>query len=167
MPDLETPRLALRPIRIEAAREILAGRQPAGLSFPPDYPSAFSLEVMDLIAGARATEVEAFDSYFMIRKADSAVIGELGSSRGEDGDLYVGYSVVESCWGRGFASEALRALLAPLLARADVSRVLATTMVDHRASRRVMEKAGMRECGRSTAEEDGEPVELVVYDIEA
>jgi RimJ/RimL family protein N-acetyltransferase len=46
-----------------------------------------------------------------------------------------------------------------------VRRVLAETMVDHVASRRVMEKAGMRQCGQRTAEEAGETVELVAYEL--
>lgn len=100
----------------------------------------------------------------MIRKTDGAAIGEIGSSRGGDDAVQVGYSVVESLWGRGHASEALRVLLAELLARVDVERVIAETMVDHAASRRVMEKAGMGECGRRRAEEGGETVELVVYE---
>jgi RimJ/RimL family protein N-acetyltransferase len=42
--------------------------------------------------------------------------------------------------------------------------VVAETMVEHAASRRVMEKAGMRQCGVRADVEDGEPVELVSYE---
>ncbi len=52
-----------------------------------------------------------------------------------------------------------------LLARADVRRVVSETMVDHAASRRVTEKADMRFCGQRAAEEDGESVELVAYEL--
>jgi ribosomal-protein-alanine N-acetyltransferase len=162
--EIESARLVLRLIDVATARSVLDGHQPDGMSFADDYPSQFSIEVMDLIAGARAGEVTEFDSYFMIRKTDGAAIGEIGSSRGGDDAVQVGYSVVESVWGRGYASEALRVLLAELLARVDVERVIAATMVDHVASRRVMEKAGMCECGRRRAEEGGETVELVVYE---
>jgi RimJ/RimL family protein N-acetyltransferase len=37
-------------------------------------------------------------------------------------------------------------------------------MEGHIASRRVMEKAGMRQCGGRLDVEDGEPVELVSYE---
>ncbi len=37
-------------------------------------------------------------------------------------------------------------------------------MVGHTASRRVMEKAGMRQCGARVDIEDGEPVDLVSYE---
>jgi RimJ/RimL family protein N-acetyltransferase len=169
VPDIESSRLVLRPIDPAIARELLEGRTPAGLTVADDYPSRFSLEVMDLIAGARAAEVDEFSSFFMIRKEDGAVIGEIGSSRPLPSarEVHVGYSVVESCWGTGYATEALRALLDVLRARSDVDRIVAETLVDHTASRRVMEKAGMLECGRRPGDEDGEPVELVVYAFDA
>jgi RimJ/RimL family protein N-acetyltransferase len=46
-----------------------------------------------------------------------------------------------------------------------VRRVFAETMVDHTPSRRVMEKAGMRECGTRLAEEAGATVEVVAYEL--
>jgi RimJ/RimL family protein N-acetyltransferase len=169
VPAIDSPRLVLRPIDREIARELLEGRTPDGFKTADDYPSRSSLEVMDLIAGARADEVNEFGSFFMIRKEDGAVIGEIGSSRPSPSgrEVHVGYSVVESCRGKGYATEALRALLDVLCARPDVDRVVAETTVDHTASRRVMEKAGLLECGGRGAEEDGRPVELVVYALDA
>jgi RimJ/RimL family protein N-acetyltransferase len=41
---------------------------------------------------------------------------------------------------------------------------VAETIVEHRASRRVMEKAGMRKCEVRLGEEDGVLVALVVYE---
>jgi hypothetical protein len=67
-------------------------------------------------------------------------------------------------FAEGYATDALRALLTELLARVDIDRVVAETMVEHSASRRVMEKAGMRQCGRRTGEEGGATVELVMYE---
>ena len=154
MVDIATERLVLRPIRRGVARALLEGRAPEGVTFAPGYPSPFSLEVMDLLAGARAGEVEGF--------------GEIGSNLGAGGrSAQIGYSVVEPCWGRGYATEALRALLAHLLDREGVTRVTGETMVGHTASRRVMEKAGMREADRRLGEHEDEAVELVVYEAVA
>jgi RimJ/RimL family protein N-acetyltransferase len=164
--DIDAGRLVLRPIGLKTARALLEGRVPAGLRVAADYPSQFSLEVMDLIAGLRAADVEQFRSFFLIRKTDAAVIGEIGSQLDmATKSTQVGYSVVQSCWGQGYATEALQALLATLLTRADVHRVTAETMADHRASRRVMEKAGMRHCGHRTTEDNGATVELVLYEL--
>lgn len=166
--EIDAGRLVLRPVAAAVARALLEGRSPPGVRFAPDYPSRFSLEVMELLAGERETETEGFRAYFLVRKADGAVLGEIGASTPQAPDtVQVGYSVVESGWGRGYATDALRALLDHLLAQPGVRRVAADTLVGHVASRRVMEKAGMRLCGARLEEEDGELVELVTYEIDA
>ena len=77
----------------------------------------------------------------------------------------VGYTVVEPSWGQGYATEALRALLGHLLADPAIDRVVAETLEGHAASRRVMEKAGMRLRSRRVGEVDGEQAELVLYEL--
>lgn len=56
----------------------------------------------------------------------------------------LGYRLVSGAWGRGYATEGSRALIDRGFESADIARVVAETMVVHAASRRVMEKAGMR-----------------------
>jgi RimJ/RimL family protein N-acetyltransferase len=164
--QIETARLVLRPIHPAMARMLLDRGIPRGLRFAPGYPSTFSLEVMESVVEAQGPG--RFGPYFMIRKADSVVVGEIGCSVEDiDGTATtgkVGYTVVEPCWGQGYATEALRALLGHVLADPGMRRVVAETMVDHIASRRVMEKAGMTYCGRRMDDEYGELVDLVVYE---
>jgi RimJ/RimL family protein N-acetyltransferase len=164
--EIDAGEVVLRPIDPEVARALLEGRAPDGLVFAAGYPSRFSLEVMELLAGARAGEASAFTPLFIVRTADGAVVGEIGSSLDDKGDTArVGYSIVEPCWGRGYATDALRALLGHLAGEAGVRRVVAETLVGHAASRRVMEKAGMRARRQRVGEEDGEAVELVLYEL--
>jgi RimJ/RimL family protein N-acetyltransferase len=166
VPEIDAGRLVLRLIDLETAQALLEGRMPAGLAVAEDYPSQFSLEVMDLLAGPRGERLHHFGPFFLVRKSDATVIGEIGAFLDVPRETaQVGYSVVKSCWGQGYATEALSALLAELLVRADVRRVVAETMEGHKASRRVMEKAGMREYGRRIGEEAGETVELVLYEF--
>lgn len=164
--DIETERLRLRRVTSEQARSILAGEMPQGLRLSDGYPSEFSLEVMDLLAGERANEADGFAPNFMIRRDDGAVIGEIGWSLAADepATAQVGYSVVEPCWGEGYATEALRALLEHVLADPAVERVVADTLPDHVASWRVMEKAGMTELERRLDVDDGMTVEVVRYE---
>ncbi|WP_370616076.1 GNAT family N-acetyltransferase [Mumia sp. Pv 4-285] len=66
---------------------------------------------------------------------------------GEDGDPRdpeLGYRLHEAAWGQGYATEVSRALIDNGFSAHDVERVHAETMVVNVASRRVMEKAGMR-----------------------
>ena len=165
MSEIPAGRLVLRPIGREAARAVLEGRHPEGLTFAPGYPSRFSLEVMEMVARSRPGGGGG-GPWFMVRRDDGAVVGEIGAT--VDGSTaQVGYTVVEPSWGQGYATEALRALLGHLLADPGIDRVVAETLEGHAASRRVMEKAGMRLRARRVGEVDGEQADLVVYELPA
>jgi ribosomal-protein-alanine N-acetyltransferase len=55
----------------------------------------------------------------------------------------IAYALMPEFWGRGLATEIARALLAIGFARLDLVSVVAFTLPDNRASRRVMEKLGL------------------------
>jgi RimJ/RimL family protein N-acetyltransferase len=57
--------------------------------------------------------------------------------------LEVGYVLARPYWGKGYMTEALRAVIDWALAQPDIVRVQAFCDVDNIASARVMEKAGM------------------------
>ncbi|MFJ3203830.1 GNAT family N-acetyltransferase [Streptomyces sp. NPDC086989] len=76
----------------------------------------------------------AFLGWFSLRPASSA---------GLDGGTELGYRLLPSAWGRGYASEGARALVARAFTELGAERVVATTMTVNAASRRVMEKAGL------------------------
>ena len=56
----------------------------------------------------------------------------------------LGYRLRRSAWGKGYGTEGSRALIRKGFTELGVQRVVAFTYGDHRASRRVMEKSGMR-----------------------
>jgi RimJ/RimL family protein N-acetyltransferase len=100
MTDVDAGRLRLRPIGRDAARAVLDGRPPNGVTLAPGYPSQFSLEVMEMVAGARPDAPDGYGPYFMVRKADDAVVGEIGADL-NGATAQVGYTVVEPSWGQG------------------------------------------------------------------
>jgi RimJ/RimL family protein N-acetyltransferase len=162
--EIDAGELVLRPVAREVAAALLEGRVPAGVVLAPGYPSQFSLETMRLVVDA-AGDDQGFGPYFMVRKADGAVVGEIGAGwHRASATAQVGYTVVEPSWGRGYATAALRALLAHLLADRRVRRVVAETLEGHTASRRVLEKAGMRHHHTRSGEVDGRTETLVVYE---
>lgn len=89
----------------------------------------------------------------------AGVVG-LGGPPGEDGTVQVGYSILPQLEGRGYATEALTALLDWSLARPDVRKVVATIPPSNAASIRVAEKAGMKPAGKAVDPEAGE---VLVY----
>jgi RimJ/RimL family protein N-acetyltransferase len=72
----------------------------------------------------------------------AALIGCAGLGR-DGSDVELGYWIARSHWGRGFATEAVRAVLS--VARAlGHRRIVASHFIDNPASGRVLEKAGFR-----------------------
>jgi RimJ/RimL family protein N-acetyltransferase len=59
-------------------------------------------------------------------------------------DPEIGYRLRRAAWGRGFATEGSRALVRKAFMELGVERVVASAFADNLASRRVMEKTGMR-----------------------
>lgn len=64
-----------------------------------------------------------------------------------DSGLELGFRLRRAVWGCGYATEGSRALIDDAFARSDFDRVYGRTMLVHHASRRVMEKAGLRLVG--------------------
>ena len=88
-----------------------------------------------------------FGFWIAIEKTTGAFLGWFQLAPGRDAppdEPELGYRLVSSAWGRGYATEGSRALLDRAFASGRASRVVADTMAVHVASRRVMEKAGMR-----------------------
>ena len=56
----------------------------------------------------------------------------------------VGYGFLESCWNKGYVTEALAALLNWAKRTAEVDKVIAETHLDNPASMRVLEKVNMQ-----------------------
>ncbi|MFI5274680.1 MAG: GNAT family N-acetyltransferase [Ktedonobacterales bacterium] len=87
-----------------------------------------------------------FGIWAAIEKASGDFLGWFGF-RPPDGEgpdtVELGYRLRQATWGQGYATEGARALIRKGFTELGVRRVLATTYQDNRASRRVMEKAGM------------------------
>ena len=148
---LETSRLLLRRFTPDDADLLLA------LDSDP--------AVMRYITGGVATtrqEIEtdhlpAFLDYYQrgdrwgfwaaIEKAGGTFLGWFHlRPHGQDADdePELGYRLRSSAWGAGYATEGARALVHKAFAELGASRVHAETMAVHVASRRVMEKSGLR-----------------------
>ena len=83
----------------------------------------------------------------------------------EKNQIEVGFSVERASWGQGFAAEALMAVLEYLTAQEGIARVTAWCASDNVASRRTLEKAGMRLSGIDAGgiEVDGQRYDRLDY----
>ena len=122
-------------------------------------------EVMRFINGGRPTSREevrndilpAFLAYYQgfagygfwaaVEKSTGAFLGWFHFRPPPDADVddvELGYRLRRSAWGKGYATEGSRALIRKGFTELGVQRVFAETMAVNLASRRVMEKAGLR-----------------------
>ena len=80
-----------------------------------------------------------FLGWFSFRPSD-----DVPPADGSHNEVILGYRLHKAAWGKGYATEGARALIRKGFSEMDVQRVVATTYQDNLASRRVMEKVGMR-----------------------
>lgn len=86
-----------------------------------------------------------FGSCAMLWKPTGEIIGAAGLQPLEDtGEIEVGYSLVKDFWGMGLGTEAARGWLEYGFNTAGLERIVAIAVEANTASRRIMEKLGMR-----------------------
>jgi RimJ/RimL family protein N-acetyltransferase len=141
-------------------REIVTARLLLRAATAADRMDLHSLEqdpeVMRYLNGGRPTPLEpdADEGFLMPRGAQDGlwvvVEPRTGSFlgwvslrvQGETGDL--GYRFRRDAWGQGYATEAATAVVADAFERLGVVRIAAQTMAVNLASRRLMQRLGMR-----------------------
>ncbi len=82
---------------------------------------------------------------WLVALADGeVVIGDCGTLGGIDeaGDIEIGYGLAAPYRGRGYGTELVRGLVGWWRAQPGVRRVVAGTLVDNTASRRLLERVG-------------------------
>ena len=85
----------------------------------------------------------------MDEREGSPLVGVAGLAwvEGHGPDVEAAYILRRDRWGRGYATEALRAVLEIGHEQLGMERIVALAYPENDASRRVMEKAGMRPDG--------------------
>ncbi|MFE2872240.1 GNAT family N-acetyltransferase, partial [Embleya sp. NPDC059259] len=140
--DLTTERLVLRPWSADDIAAVLADVR------SPHWAADFPAEGDRVIAGVIADSCDdptASGHRLIIERETGLVIGSIGLMwPPTEGDLEFGYGVVASRRGRGYATEATRALVAYALTLPPVHTVYAEVESTNPASVRVLEKAGLR-----------------------
>ena len=86
-----------------------------------------------------------YEKMFAIRlKANGKLIGTILYFDEKDGGCEIGYGIGSGYWGQGYVTEATGRFLQYLFEEKGFSRVCASFFTGNDASRRVMEKCGMR-----------------------
>ena len=142
IPEIETSRLRLRPIAAGDWQAVLAYMSdPRVTAFLPE--GTFDEEASRAFARKQAGE-EA-DAVAVVEKASGHMIGHMPFHPWFVRETYeIGWAFGHAFQGRGFATEAARALLAHAFEALEAHRVIATCQPENIASWRVAEKLGLR-----------------------
>lgn len=148
MPELETERLTLRPLRVSDCEAVYAySRDPEVTRFllwSPHPNPEYTRQYLQYIVGRY--RLGDFYDWALVRREDARVIGTCGFTtfhfNSDSGE--VGYVLARDCWGQGYAAEALNAVLQYGFDTVGLHRIEARFMSGNPASRRVMEKCRMQ-----------------------
>jgi RimJ/RimL family protein N-acetyltransferase len=144
-----TERLLLRPGWAEDA-EALAhaiGNEAIVLNLAK-VPWPYDVRDADAYLGRERGEGEADFLIFLRTQGAPRLIGGVGLAR-DGADMELGYWIVPSCWGLGFATEAARAVVDIARDALRIDRLVSGHFVDNPASGRVLEKLGFVRTGRA------------------
>jgi RimJ/RimL family protein N-acetyltransferase len=146
MTDVRTSRLRLHAIDVAEAERIVARCAGPADAWADDFPFEGDVGAVGgfLRATAALGEQRPFGYYRVTRLSDQRAVGGIGFKGQPDGGCAeIGYGLVPSARGHGYAAEALIALV-DVAAGHGVFRVIADTTPDNIASQRTLIRAGFR-----------------------
>ena len=131
---IETERLIINVASDEEIRALIASQTDEGLK------AAYG----EMLAGCEAhPEQREWYAPWNITLKTGDVVGDLGfKGLSADGAVEIGYGFLPEFWGKGYATEAVKAAVRWAAAQPEVKRIEAETVPDNAASQRVLEKAG-------------------------
>ena len=167
---LQTQRLTLEPITGAHAEPMFASMQASALyewigALPPANVEALRQRWQRVESRLSPDDSSAWLGWAARRTDDGVYIGKLDAEVDvANVALNVGYLVFPTFWGRGYATEALGAVVAHLEAYG-VTELRATVTVGNQASERVLTKAGFVRTGILLANDEirGVKVDDVAY----
>jgi RimJ/RimL family protein N-acetyltransferase len=169
---LETEHLVLRRSRAEDSEAISRYRSDPEVHRHQGWERTDVEEVraqIEEMAGRAPGEPGGWVQLSVVERERGTLVGDVGFSRadGEPGVIKLGYTIAPEVQGRGYATEAVKALVSYVLGtlRADVVRAYASA--DNIPSIRVAEKAGMELVERFEGRDGDEVWFGVRYELRA
>ncbi|HKQ36959.1 MAG TPA: GNAT family N-acetyltransferase [Verrucomicrobiae bacterium] len=118
-----------------------------------------STEFMKRLETAKQSDPWQF-GFGIIHRIDNVLMGMCGfpGPPNADGLVEIAYGIAPRYQGRGYATEAARALIRFALSDARVTKICAHTLPESNASTRVLEKCGFKKISETVDSENNQPV---------
>jgi [ribosomal protein S5]-alanine N-acetyltransferase len=142
---------------LELVQAAMYDKQELGQIIGAHVPDGFPNEpVRKYVLPAKLKHLEQDSTYgkwsgMIVHVSDGVVIGSMGFKSAPDqyGHVEIGYDIIPSYQGRGYATEMAQALIRWAFEETSVTRVTAECLTSNKASIRVLEKVGMRQLTHS------------------
>jgi RimJ/RimL family protein N-acetyltransferase len=149
IPVLETERLTLRAPRLGDAKAVAMLANDRRIAentarIPHPYRAA---DAEDFIASANLGGETVFVVTLRQGRASGAPIGACGFTQVDRHPPEIGYWLGTKHWGKGYATEAVRAVIDHIFTDLDCEAIQSAARVTNPASRRVLEKCGFQWTG--------------------
>ncbi len=141
---IETERLLLREFTIDDLDEL------AALRADPEVMKYIGVQDREKVLQRLSYYISlygshGFGAWGVVHKEQQKLIGWCGLMYLENSpEVEVGYGVAKAYWGQGLVTEAAAASLRYGFERAGLKRIVAVALPENTASRRIMEKLGMK-----------------------
>ena len=151
---IETARLRLLPCSAQVAHAAPTNRAEVERSLdvhvPDDWPASDLRDFLPVYAQLLDEDPSqlGWGIWLVIDKGEQTLIGDAGFQGAPDagGTVEIGYSVLPAFRQRGYAFEAVQALVQWAFTQPDVRRIVAECLDDNTASIRILQKLGMTPC---------------------
>jgi aminoglycoside 6'-N-acetyltransferase len=147
---LETNRLVLRHFHDEDLEAFLAYRNDPEVYRYQGWKVPFERSTArEFVESMKMADPYADGQWFQTvleQKSDHVQIGDVGffPKRGSHGQAYIGFTLARPYWGKGYATEAVTAVLDFLFRERKLHRIQADCDPDNSASCRLLERLGFR-----------------------
>jgi ribosomal-protein-alanine N-acetyltransferase len=170
---VRTARLDLRPLAAEAIEALLAGEgerlsRLTGARFREPAPPPYMAEALPVVRDRlrERPEETTWWNWLVVDRASGEAVGSVafGGPVNAEGAVLVGYAMYPEYEGRGYATEAVKAMVAWAFGQPGVREVRALAPVWNTPALRVAENVGMRPVA---SEEDDDVGEVLLYAVTA
>ena len=170
---VRTARLELHPMDAEAVDALLVGdgerlRRLTGARFREPAPPPYMAEALPVVRDRlrERPEETPWWNWLVLERASGEAVGSVafGGPANAEGAVLVGYAIYGDYEGRGYATEAVKAMVGWAFGQPGVREVRALAPVWNTPALRVAENVGMRPVA---SEEDDDVGEVLLYAVTA
>lgn len=154
--NIYAERLILIPFTYNIAKALASGSvkevEELGLKTNSKWPRQDTMDVLPFIIKdfERNGQPTGFEGWMMVLKDNKTIIGDIGfkGTPDENGDVEIGYGIIEDEQGKGYGFEALKSMIDWAFSQDKVRAVKADCLINNAPSIRILEKVGMKEIKR-------------------